>query len=68
MAVEPDSPAAERGMRTGDVILDVGGKTVSDVAEVRKAVADARAQGKKNVLLRVKSEDATRFVAVPLNA
>src|SRR5262245_34589348 len=48
VSVEPDSPAAERGMRTGDVILDVGGKTVSDVSEVRKAVADARAQGKKN--------------------
>src|SRR6266498_818974 len=27
--IDPDGPAAERGIRTGDVILDVGGKIVS---------------------------------------
>jgi serine protease Do len=68
VSVEPDSTAAERGMRSGDVILDVAGKPVSDVAEVRKALSDARAEGKKNVLLRVMSEDQTRFVAVPVKA
>jgi len=67
-AVDPDSPAAERGFRAGDVILAVGGKAVSNANEVRTALADARGQGKSNVLMRVKSENATRFVAVPLKA
>jgi serine protease Do len=33
---------------------------------VRKAVADAQSSGKKSVLMRVKSGQGTRFVAVPL--
>ena len=51
---------------TGDVILDVGGKTVASPADVRKALADARKEGKRTVLMRVKSGDATKFVALPL--
>jgi len=48
------------------VILDVNGKLVSSPAEVRKAVSDAHAGGKRTVLMRVKSGQATRFVAVPI--
>jgi serine protease Do len=33
---------------------------------VKKAVSDAHAGGKRTVLMRVKSGQATRFVAVPL--
>jgi serine protease Do len=33
---------------------------------VRKALVDAKAQGKHQVLMRVKQGDATRFVALPL--
>ncbi len=64
--VDPDGPAAAQGFRTGDVILDVGGKRVGSPDEVRKAIADARTGGKRTVLLRVKSGEGTRFVAVPL--
>jgi serine protease Do len=64
--VDPDGRAAERGVKEGDVILDVAGKAVSTPAEVRKALADARAESKKSVLMRVKSGDATRFVAVSI--
>jgi serine protease Do len=65
-AVDPDGPAAEQGFRTGNIILDVGGKTVANAGDVRKALTDARAQGKHQVLMRVKAGDATRFVALPL--
>jgi serine protease Do len=65
-AVDPNGPAADHGFKTGDVILDVGGKTVSTPADVTKAVGDARASGKRNVLMRVKSDSGTKFVAVPL--
>jgi serine protease Do len=65
-AVDPDGPAADRGFKTGDIILDVGGKAVSAPADVRKALSEARAEGKRSVLLRVKSGDGTKFVALAL--
>jgi serine protease Do len=64
--IDPSGAAAERGLQTGDVILDVGGKAVSTPAEVRAALQDVVAQGKRSVLMRVKSGDATKFVALPL--
>jgi serine protease Do len=65
-AVDPDSPAAEQGFQAGTVILDVGGKAVTNAGDVRKALVDAKAQGKHQVLMRVKMGDAMRFVALPL--
>jgi serine protease Do len=65
-SVEPDGPAAEHGVKTGDVILNVGGKPVASVGDVRSALSEAGSSGKHSVLLQVKSADATRFVAVPL--
>jgi serine protease Do len=64
--VDPDGPAATQGFRTGDVILDVAGRRVASPEEVRKAFADARSGGKRTILLRVKSGENTRFLAVPL--
>ena len=66
MNVEPDGPAAEQGFERGNVILDVGGKPVANVGDVRNALKEAKTQGKHAVLMRVKMGDATRFVAVPL--
>ncbi len=64
--VDPDGPAAEQGFQTGAVILDVGGKAVANAGDVRQALLDAKAQGKRDVLMRVKMGDVTRFVAMPL--
>ncbi|QAU50374.1 Do family serine endopeptidase [Bradyrhizobium guangzhouense] len=64
--VDPQGPAAQRGIQTGDVILNVGGKAVSNVGEVRSELAQAKSSGKNSVLLQVKNAEATRFVAVPL--
>jgi len=63
--VSPDGPAAERGFKTGDVILEVAGKAVSNPADVRKALDEARKDNKRTVLMRVKSGEGTRFVALP---
>jgi serine protease Do len=65
VGVEPDGPAAKHGVKTGDVILDVGGKAVTNAADVRKALSEAKTAGKHAVLLRLKTADATRFVAIP---
>ena len=65
-AVDPNGLAADHGFQVGDVILDVGGKTVSNPADVREQLADARKEGKHALLFRVKSGEGTRFVALPL--
>jgi serine protease Do len=64
--IDPYGPAADHGFRIGDVIVEVGGKQVSTPSDVRRALADARGGGKRTILMRVKSGDSTRFVAVPL--
>ncbi|MDA9463432.1 Do family serine endopeptidase [Bradyrhizobium sp. CCBAU 53415] len=64
--VDPQGPAAQHGIQTGDVILNVGGKAVANVGEVRSELAQAKSSGKRSVLLQVRSAEATRFVAVPL--
>jgi len=65
-AVEPDGPAAEQGFQVGNVILEVGGKPVANAGDVRKALSEAKSQGKHQILMRAKMGDATRFVALPL--
>src|SRR5450755_3043542 len=64
--VDSSGVAAERGFSTGDVILEVAGKSVSTPADVREVVASARTEGKRTVLVRVKKGDNTRFVALPV--
>ena len=62
--VDPNGQGAENGLQPGDVILAVGDKAVTSPAQVEKQVADAKSGGQKAVLLRVKSGDGTRFVAL----
>ncbi|HEX5498607.1 MAG TPA: PDZ domain-containing protein, partial [Thermomicrobiales bacterium] len=64
--VDPGGPAAERGFKPGDVILDVGGHTVANPDQVQKAMKEARDNGKQHVLMRVKAPGGTRFIAVPV--
>jgi serine protease Do len=64
--VDPTGPAAERGMQSGDVILEVGGKKVATANEVRDAIGAARKENKTVVLMRVKRENSTRFVTLPV--
>jgi serine protease Do len=65
-AVDPNGVAADHGFQVGDVILDVGGKTVANPSDIRKQLAEAHKEGKHALLFRVKSHEGTRFVALPL--
>jgi serine protease Do len=67
-AVQPGSPAAERGFRTGDVIAEVGGKPVTRPEDVANAIETARKDGKAAVLFRVEARNGSRFIAVPVPA
>ena len=64
--VDSGGVAAGQGFSTGDVILAVANKSVSTPEEVRKEIASVRSQGKRAVLIRVKSGSDTHFVALPI--
>jgi serine protease Do len=66
--VDPDSAAAERGIQPGDIILDAGGKSVTRPEQIVEAFTAAKADGRKAVLLRVKSDQTVHFVALPTRA
>ena len=60
--VAPGSPAAERGLKAGDTILEVAVTEVHQPSDVRDALKD---NTRKRVLMLVKTEDGQRFVALP---
>ncbi|HZD64354.1 MAG TPA: Do family serine endopeptidase, partial [Xanthobacteraceae bacterium] len=64
--IDPNGLASDQGVKTGDVILEVGGKKVANPSDVRSALKDAQKEGKRTILMRVKSGEETRFVAVRL--
>lgn len=66
--VDPTGPAASKGIAAGDLILDVGGTGVSKPSDVQAQIRAAESNGRKAVLMRVKSaKGQTRFVAVALS-
>jgi serine protease Do len=63
--VLPDSPAEAKGMRVGDVILEVAGKGVASPTEVIEAVRAAHADGVKAVLLLLQRNGRPAYEAIP---
>ena len=57
-------PAAEKGIRAGDVIVEVSQQEVAKPADVAARIQEAKKAGKKSVLLLVEGQGGLRFVAV----
>ncbi|MEE8212069.1 MAG: PDZ domain-containing protein, partial [Acidiferrobacterales bacterium] len=66
VGVRPDSPAAKKGLRPGDIIVMVGQKQVSDPKEVVREVEKATADKRDAVLFLVQRDNDKQFVAVGL--
>ncbi|MFY9629327.1 MAG: Do family serine endopeptidase [Methylocystis sp.] len=66
--IDPEGVAAQKGLRRGDVIIEAGGQSIKDRAELSASFDAARREGRRSVLLRVKSQEGTRFVALPVGA
>jgi serine protease Do len=64
--VDPNGAAADHGFKEGDVILEVAGKSVANPGDVRDAIKTARSDNKNNVLMRIRSGDASHYIAMPL--
>lgn len=62
--VDPESDAAQKGLKAGDVILKVDGQEVKNANEVNDGVKSVKDRGLKAVMISVKSGDQTRLVAL----
>ena len=67
LEVDPASPAAEKGVKVGDVIVEVAQEAVTSLDDITKSVDKVKKAGRKAVLLRLEDgKGDLRFVAVPV--
>ena len=66
--VNPNSPAAEKGVVAGDVIAEIAQESVSTPKDVLDRINTLKGQGRKSALLMLASKSGElRFVPVPMN-
>ena len=61
LSVDPNSQAAENGLKSGLVILKVNGKTVSNAVDISKVL---KMNKKKSILLYLWSKEGKKFVTL----
>ncbi len=66
-SVDPESGAAEAGLREGDIVVSVNQKLVSDLSDVDSAVEKAKQDGRPSVLAQIERDGNRRFVAIPFS-
>ncbi|CAM3183291.1 DegQ family serine endoprotease [Paracoccus nototheniae] len=64
--IDPEGPAAEKGLSAGDIITDVNQQAVTSVADLRARVDEAREAGRQSVLVLIRRAGEPLFVALPL--
>ena len=64
--VDPSSDAAEKGLKPGDIILEVQGEAVAQPEDVLAGLKRVQEMKRSAVLLHIKSGDQKRLVAVQL--
>jgi serine protease Do len=66
--VDPNSSAAEKGIRPGDVIIEVGQEAVKSPSDVEKRIDGLKKEGKKNALLLISGNGGQlRFVVLRID-
>ena len=64
--VAPNGPAADRGLKPGDVIVEVQQEPVSTPDEVQQRVDSVRKQSRRSVLMLIQGQDGLRWVPLGL--
>lgn len=64
--VSPNSDAAGKNIKAGDVLTELNQRPVKTAAEILELVAAAKRQGRKTVLMLVDSKGDLRFVTLSL--
>jgi serine protease Do len=62
--VSPDSPAAELGVQSGDVIVAINQQPVGNAADAARKLKEARQQGNKYVLLLLNRHGINEYVGL----
>jgi len=64
--IAEDSAAFEKGLRTGDLIVEAGQQPVTEIAELEARIEEAKDAGRKSVLLLIRRAGEPRFMALPV--
>jgi serine protease Do len=64
--VQDGGVASERGLKPGDVIVEVQQAEVASPDDVMKKVEAQRSQDRKSVLMLIQGQDGVRYVPLPL--
>ena len=62
--VDPNSEAAEKGFRPGDVIVSVGNRNVRAPSDIEQGIADARRSNRESILFLITGRGGQRYVAL----
>jgi serine protease Do len=65
-AVAADSVASERGLKAGDVIVEINQEEVHAPADIKAKIKSARDGGRKSVLMLIDHRGDLRFIALTL--
>ncbi|OJW49173.1 MAG: hypothetical protein BGO67_11220 [Alphaproteobacteria bacterium 41-28] len=66
--VEPESPTAEKGIRKGDIIMEISQQEVKTPQDVVNIIKNAEKENRKSVLLLLKREGEPRFVSLKIGS
>ncbi|KAA0698122.1 Do family serine endopeptidase [Neorhizobium sp. P12A] len=66
-SVDPDSDAADKGVKEGEKITSVNNQDVTNAQDIAKAIDDAKKNGRTRALFQIQSNDGSRFVALSIN-
>jgi serine protease Do len=65
--VVKDSPAAEKDLRPGDVIMEASQEEIKSAGQIASKIEEAKRTGRRSILLLVERQGDLRFIALRLD-
>lgn len=66
-SVDPDSDASDRGLKEGEKIVSVNNQEVKSADDILKVIEEAKKDGRTKALFQIETDNASRFVALPIS-